>query len=121
MHIVFVQTQSPRKKFVLGCEKFLPGSASVLLGKTDILFSGALSVQYFGCASLVTTYRWIKKSNDVSSSVALNIYVCASDMLHMNPLVWVLSLIPLVWVLSHFALFRAAEPKITGAEPTVEP
>ena len=37
-----LRIQSPRKKFVCGCEKFLPGSAWVLLSKTDILFSGAL-------------------------------------------------------------------------------
>ena len=34
--------QSPRKKFVRDCEKFLLGSAWVLLSKTDKLFSGAL-------------------------------------------------------------------------------
>ena len=39
-----LRIQSPRKKFVRGCEKFLPGSAWVLLSKTDILFSGALYI-----------------------------------------------------------------------------
>ena len=42
-----LRIQSPRKKFVCGCEKFLPGSAWLLLSKTYILFPGPLySVLY---------------------------------------------------------------------------